>query len=189
MNHPFITIASALKNFSQQYRSALIVVCNLLLACFIISVVPCYCQDERYYIQHITSDNGLPQNSIKGLETDKNGFIWMATEMGFVRYDGKTLRVYSNTSKPVVNVKRIESFFKQAVYSTGQLHKKIQRSLHRKLGASWCKKYHQIGFEQHSLLWWQLLLFQSIQRTYKSEWKVIRLHKNEDNRETGNRTY
>lgn len=63
-------------------------------------LVPCtilFAGDTRdYYIaKHLNGDNGLPQNSIKSIAPDVNGFIWLATESGLVRYDGRKLKVYN----------------------------------------------------------------------------------------------
>lgn len=56
----------------------------------------CYCQ-QAASIWYDT-DNGLPQNSIKDITKDKYGFIWLSTENGIVRYDGKSF-IVSNHSK------------------------------------------------------------------------------------------
>lgn len=45
-------------------------------------------------IFHYTSDNGLPQNLITSMVADKNGYIWIGTYKGLVRFDGRRLRVF-----------------------------------------------------------------------------------------------
>jgi ligand-binding sensor domain-containing protein len=47
-----------------------------------------------YSITHYTSQNGLPQNSAKGVELDKDGFLWIGTEAGLVRFDGQWFKLY-----------------------------------------------------------------------------------------------
>jgi ligand-binding sensor domain-containing protein/signal transduction histidine kinase len=42
-----------------------------------------------YEVKHFTDENGLPQNSVKSIARDTRGNIWLATERGLVRYDGK----------------------------------------------------------------------------------------------------
>lgn len=44
-----------------------------------------------YNITHFTDENGLPQNSVKSIVKDERGYIWMSTERGLVRYDGRRL--------------------------------------------------------------------------------------------------
>jgi len=48
------------------------------------------------------SDNALPQNSINGIVFDKNGFLWLGTEMGVVRFDGKNFREYNMSNSPAL---------------------------------------------------------------------------------------
>ncbi|WEK33922.1 MAG: ATP-binding protein [Candidatus Pseudobacter hemicellulosilyticus] len=52
----------------------------------------------QYALRHYTDENGLPQNSIKGLVLNKSGFLWMATENGVVRFDGRQFRTYDKTN-------------------------------------------------------------------------------------------
>ncbi|QEC51489.1 signal transduction histidine kinase [Anseongella ginsenosidimutans] len=56
---------------------------------------------SSFYIQHFTSENGLPQNSVKSIAQDANGFIWMATEGGLVRFDGRDFNIYTSKQLPV----------------------------------------------------------------------------------------
>lgn len=44
---------------------------------------------DNHIIQHYTNENGLPANGIRGMELDKkNGFLWIGTQAGLVRFDG-----------------------------------------------------------------------------------------------------
>lgn len=58
------------------------------------------CIAQRYHIEHITTENGLPQNSIKGLELDKKGYLWIGTEIGIARYDGAQFKLYNHSNTP-----------------------------------------------------------------------------------------
>ena len=40
----------------------------------------------------------LPQNSVKSISPDKFGFIWMTTENGLVRFDGKKFKTYNSST-------------------------------------------------------------------------------------------
>lgn len=53
----------------------------------------CFAQPARTNVQHFNSENGLPQNSIKGIKIDANGYIWLGTEGGLLRYDGSEFRL------------------------------------------------------------------------------------------------
>ena len=54
-----------------------------------------------YFIEHFTSENGLPQNNIKGISIDTYGFVWLATEDGLVRFDGHHFYVFNRSNLPV----------------------------------------------------------------------------------------
>jgi signal transduction histidine kinase len=59
-----------------------------------------------YSAINYNSDNALPQNSIKGMTFDRNGFLWLATEMGLVRFDGRTFREYNMGNSPALLTNR-----------------------------------------------------------------------------------
>jgi len=46
------------------------------------------------------SDSGLPQNTVHSVLQTRDGFLWIATEAGLVRFDGLNFRVYDNENTP-----------------------------------------------------------------------------------------
>jgi signal transduction histidine kinase/ligand-binding sensor domain-containing protein len=58
-------------------------------------------------ITHFTNENGLPQSSVRDVELDKNGFLWIATEGGLARFDGQKFRLYDREHYPVMVSNRI----------------------------------------------------------------------------------
>lgn len=59
-----------------------------------------------YSVINYNSDNALPQNSINDMAFDSNGFLWLATEMGMVRFDGKNFREYNMANSPALYTNR-----------------------------------------------------------------------------------
>ncbi|HLZ88352.1 MAG TPA: two-component regulator propeller domain-containing protein, partial [Puia sp.] len=55
-----------------------------------------------FSVTNYTSDNALPQNSINAMAFDRNGFLWLATEMGLVRFDGRNFREYNSANSPLL---------------------------------------------------------------------------------------
>ncbi|MFY7732194.1 MAG: histidine kinase [Bacteroidia bacterium] len=51
---------------------------------------------QQPVFRHISKYNGLPSNTIYDMKEDKNGFIWLGTEKGLVRFDGKNTVVYTH---------------------------------------------------------------------------------------------
>lgn len=60
-----------------------------------------------FSVTHYNNENGLPQNSIKGIELDKNGFLWVATESGLLRFDGQQFKLYDRNHFPLIKSNRI----------------------------------------------------------------------------------
>ncbi|SKA18935.1 sensor histidine kinase [Sediminibacterium ginsengisoli] len=65
----------------------------LLLFCTVRS----YAQQDslQYHLQHFTAENGLPQNSARSLLYTNEGFLWITTENGLVRFDGIDFKVWN----------------------------------------------------------------------------------------------
>ena len=59
-----------------------------------------------YSVINYNSDNALPQNSINDMAFDSNGFLWLATEMGMVRFDGQHFREYTMANSPALYANR-----------------------------------------------------------------------------------
>ena len=59
----------------------------LLLGCLLHAQVPAY----RIY----DLDDGLPGNNVYAMVQDTAGFLWIATEYGVARFDGKSFQVFS----------------------------------------------------------------------------------------------
>lgn len=59
-----------------------------------------YAQDRRYVVKHFTTENGLPQNSIKNIAFDSLGYCWIGTENGLAKYDGISFNVFSGYDIP-----------------------------------------------------------------------------------------
>ncbi len=55
-----------------------------------------------YSVQHFTDENGLPQNSINDLLFDKNGFLWLGTQVGLMRFNGSSFQLYYPDDKPAM---------------------------------------------------------------------------------------
>ncbi len=47
-------------------------------------------------------ENGLPQNTVQALAQTRDGFIWLGTEGGLVRFDGTNFVVFDQNSKPAL---------------------------------------------------------------------------------------
>ncbi|MFI5151379.1 MAG: two-component regulator propeller domain-containing protein [Bacteroidia bacterium] len=51
-----------------------------------------------FTIENWTSENGLPQNSVVSMLQTRDGFLWLSTTNGLLRFDGKTFRTYNSSN-------------------------------------------------------------------------------------------
>ena len=67
-------------------------------------------QKQQLYFEKHDVKSGLPESSVNDMKEDQQGYIWMATQNGLVRYDGYQYKVYQLGSKktnldPISNVR------------------------------------------------------------------------------------
>jgi signal transduction histidine kinase/ligand-binding sensor domain-containing protein len=56
----------------------------------------------NYNRQIWVMENGLPQNTIQAMAQTQDGFIWLGTEVGLVRFDGNGFQLFDRNSKPAL---------------------------------------------------------------------------------------
>ncbi len=88
---------------------------------------------QKYFVNHYTSENGLPQNSIKGIELDKKGYIWIATENGIARFDGAQFKLYNQFTEPRLKGVRTHLIGK---LSDGNIFSKMEGDLYFRVNDS-----------------------------------------------------
>jgi signal transduction histidine kinase/ligand-binding sensor domain-containing protein len=62
-----------------------------------------------YSRQSWQTGNGLPQNSVHAILQTRDGYIWLATEGGLVRFDGLKFRVYDAQNTPGLRSNTVRS--------------------------------------------------------------------------------
>lgn len=53
---------------------------------------------EGWTVTNFNNENGLPQNSVRFIQMDDDGYLWLATQAGIVRYDGQRFRLFNNNN-------------------------------------------------------------------------------------------
>lgn len=69
----------------------------------------CFAQSGNYCISHFNTDNGLPQSSVTCINFDRQGYCWLGTEMGVVRFDGRNFKVFDKRDIPGLASERIRA--------------------------------------------------------------------------------
>lgn len=100
------------------YKSNSIIEIGLMYRIFLIilvtlSVFNCFGQKRKYTFKHLTTVDGLSQNTVYSIFKDSFGFVWIGTVGGLNRYDGYSFKVYRNE---VSNPASISSDFVSDIY-------------------------------------------------------------------------
>ncbi|KAA6463035.1 hypothetical protein DYQ86_06795 [Acidobacteria bacterium AB60] len=56
----------------------------------------------NYGRQGWAAENGLPQNTVQALAQTRDGFLWLGTEVGLVRFDGNAFAIFDQHSHPAL---------------------------------------------------------------------------------------
>ncbi len=80
-----------------------IVLLTFIVLCFPVSLRALTADRSfnQFIVDHWTSNNGLPQNTAEVIVQTRNGFLWIGTEEGFVRFDGVHFTVYDSSVLPL----------------------------------------------------------------------------------------
>lgn len=65
----------------------------------------------QYRFDVWTADNGLPQNIVRNLCQTPDGYLWIATLDGLVRFDGVRFTILNKSNSPGINSNRFVSLF------------------------------------------------------------------------------
>ena len=57
-----------------------------------------FAQEFEFPFQHIGKIEGLPSNTVYCLTTDKNGFVWLGTDVGLIKYDGINYEIFTTVN-------------------------------------------------------------------------------------------
>lgn len=72
------------------------IIINLLILCFSVA-------GQINISKHFSIEEGLSNNSITDIVQDGQGFVWIATESGLNRFDGKNFTVYTKNNSDLVS--------------------------------------------------------------------------------------
>ena len=86
----------------------------------------------QYRFDHWTADNGLPQNSVRDIVQTRDGYLWLTTFDGLVRFDGVRFTVFNKSNSPGILNNRFLTLFEDkhgdlwATLETGGLVRRHQ---------------------------------------------------------------
>ncbi len=82
----------------------------LFLAYLFVSLLRASPAVAPYRFSSWTTENGLPQNSISALRQTRDGYLWMSTFDGLVRFDGLRFRVFNRQNTPALTTNEFSLF-------------------------------------------------------------------------------
>jgi len=74
-----------LRRIFQRLAISFVITCS----CFLLSA-----QEEALHFSHLSRENGLPSNRTRCVIQDFQGYIWIGTDNGLVRFDGRNTTVF-----------------------------------------------------------------------------------------------
>lgn len=66
---------------------------------------------SQYIVKTWNDENGLPQNSVHAVVQTSDGYVWLGTEEGLVRFDGITFTEFNEIDTPAIKNNYIVSLF------------------------------------------------------------------------------
>ena len=92
-------------------RRAVVRLAHAFSCCLL--VLPIACVERAWALEPTTAlasygrqtwvmENGLPQNTVQALAQTRDGFVWLGTEVGLVRFDGNSFVLFDQNSKPAL---------------------------------------------------------------------------------------
>lgn len=77
-----------------------------LFACTVVRAQPSH--QPKYQFDHWTTDDGLPQNAINAILQTRDGYLWLATFDGLVRFDGMQFTVFNKSNSKGIGSNRFD---------------------------------------------------------------------------------
>ena len=68
----------------------------------------------QYRFDNWTTEQGLPQNSVLAIAQTRDGYLWLATFNGLVRFDGVRFTVFDKNNTPAFKTSRFHDLFADA---------------------------------------------------------------------------
>jgi ligand-binding sensor domain-containing protein/signal transduction histidine kinase len=68
----------------------------------------------RYVRDTWQTDNGLPQNFVLAIAQTRNGYLWLGTQEGLVRFDGQRFTVFDKQNTPQLRDNSIQALYEDA---------------------------------------------------------------------------
>ncbi len=114
-----------------------------------------------YALRHYNTDDGLPGNNVTSMVQTRDGYLWVGTRNGLVRFDGVRFTVFDSSNTPEIRAPHVSSLFEDAAgtlwigYLTGEILSYRAGVFHREVvEANWGGgKIFGFGHDPGGSLW------------------------------------
>ena len=103
-----LTLTLQPTELATRLRAVRLLACLAALSAFSLCTTSAHAQ---YRFDHWTADNGLPQNSVRGIVQTQDGYLWFTTFDGLVRFDGVRFTVFNKSNSPGITSNRFVHLF------------------------------------------------------------------------------
>ena len=85
--------------------------CLIYVMLFGLAFVPRLAALASYQFDRWQTDEGLPQSTVTSIAQTPDGYLWLGTQNGLVRFDGINFKVFNRNNTPVIRNDRIVQLF------------------------------------------------------------------------------
>ena len=83
--------------------------------CFLLVLsVPAKSILPNYFVRSWRTDNGMPDNAVAAVTQTRDGYLWLGTYGGLVRFDGSQFTVFNSANEPGLQSDRITAVYEDA---------------------------------------------------------------------------
>src|SRR3954471_1648307 len=66
---------------------------------------------HQYFLHLWQTEDGLPQNAVSAIVQSREGYLWLGTYSGLVRFDGARFVLFDNSNTPQLKSSRVMSLY------------------------------------------------------------------------------
>ncbi len=122
---------------------------------------PCASELPSYFTRTWQVEDGLPQTGVTAIVQTQDGYIWVGTHNGLVRFDGVRFKVFDTANTPQLQSSRITALFEDSEgnlwigQETGELARYSSgRCFPQEIGGAWVRaKIVGIGTDDAAQVW------------------------------------
>jgi ligand-binding sensor domain-containing protein/signal transduction histidine kinase len=127
-----------IKRLSRWLCVSLLVVCAKILG----GEAPVENLSDEYVLRNWTVEDGLPQNSITAIAQSPDGYLWMGTFNGLVRFDGVRFTIFDSVNTPALNANPVHTLLMDRgkrlwIYTEGGGLTRLENGVFTRANGSW----------------------------------------------------